>query len=34
MLALVRFAGRIPGGLGIFMGAGFQMNPWEEEEPQ
>ena len=32
MLSLVRFARRIPGGLVILMGEGFQMNLWENEE--
>ena len=32
MFALFRFASRIPGGLDILMGEGFQMNLWEEEE--
>ena len=32
MLSLDLFAGRIPGGLAILMGDGFQMNLWEEEE--
>ena len=31
MHSLFRFAARIPGGLNILMGEGFQMNLWEKE---
>ena len=34
MLSLVRFAGRIPGGLDILMGEGFQMTLFEEDEKE
>ena len=34
MLSLVRFAGRIPGGLDILMGEGFQMNLWERDDDE
>ena len=31
MLSLFRFAARMPGGLEILMGEGFQVNLWEDE---
>ena len=34
MLALIRFASRVSGGLDILMGDGFQMNLWAEEDDQ
>ena len=34
MRSLVRFAGRIPGGLDILMGEGFQMTLWERDDDE
>ena len=34
MLALLRLAMRIPGGLEILMGEGFQLTFWEEEDDE
>ena len=34
MLSLVRFAARIPGGMDILMGEGFQMALFTDEDPR
>ena len=34
MLSLVRFARRIPGGLDILLGEGFQMDLWDEDREE
>ena len=34
MESLYRFAGRVPGGLDILMGDGFQMNLWETDDQE
>ena len=34
MLSLSRFAARMPGGLEIFMGEGFQLILWDDDEEE